>query len=115
MTLNGTIIGTSGFACLPRFLWNAYEGGKMEIITRKLSDSMLPVSDKKQLQEILTNYVKENLKRHNPYAIVYLIYEVASFVMALGQLLFVHWFLGGFSETQKSDNNLETVSYSSKM
>ncbi len=63
---------------------------KMEIITKKLSDFMLPVSDKKQLQELPTNYVKENLNRHNPYAIVYLIYEVANFVMALEQLLFVH-------------------------
>jgi hypothetical protein len=49
----------------PRFLWIAYEGGKMDITTKTLSDSMLPVSDKKQLQELLTNYVKGNLNRHN--------------------------------------------------
>ena len=94
--------------CIPRFLWNAYEGGKMVMITKNLCDSMLPVSDKKHLQELLTNYFKQNLSRHNTYAIAYLIYEVGNCIMALGQLLFVHWFLGGFSETQNIDN-LETV------
>jgi hypothetical protein len=97
--------------CLPSFLWKAFEGGKLEMVTRNLSDSTLPVSEKKKLQETLTEYVKGNLNRHNTSAIVYLIYEVGNFVMALGQLLFVHWFLGGFSETQKIDN-LETVSFS---
>jgi len=52
-------------------------------------DTMLPVSEKKKLQETLTEYVKGNLNRHNTHAIVYLIYVVGNFVMALGQLLFI--------------------------
>jgi len=55
------------------------------------------------VKKILVDYFKDNLHRHNFYAIRFFICEVLNFINVIGQIYFVDYFLDGEFSTYGSD------------
>lgn len=79
---------------MPRYLWKAFEGGKMKMLVAEMSSPIVDEDVKKSRMSMIVNYFNLNLHQHNFYAIKYTVCELLNFVNVIGQMYFTDRFLG---------------------
>lgn len=82
------------FCCMPYWMWKSWERGRIQALT---SEIRCPILDNEIVQkkaESLSEYFLENLHTHNVYAYQYFTYELLTVINAVGQILFMHRFIG---------------------
>lgn len=88
---------------IPRYLWKAWEDGKMKMLVLDLNFPIIADDTKKERKKLLVDYFVSNLHQHNFYASRFFICELLTFVNVVGQIFFVDFFLGGEFTTYGRD------------
>ena len=70
---------------VPRYLWKAWEGGKIEALSAGLDLCLAPDSEEKKNH--LVDYLDRNMGNHNWYCIKYFICEFLAFVNLVGECM----------------------------
>lgn len=82
------------FFYAPRYLWKAYEGGKVAKLTDGLNSPLSAGSQNKRIED-LAAYLKTFRGRNNSYFFMYCFYEFLNFVNVFVQMWIMDRFLGG--------------------
>lgn len=80
---------------IPRYLWMAYEGGKIKMLAADLDSPIVDDDIKKERKEMLVQYFYGNINSHNFYAFRFFACEVLNFINVIGQIYLTDRFLGG--------------------
>lgn len=92
-------------ACLfyvPRYLWKAAEGRRVEKLILDLSNPILEDEMRQKNVAILCKYMEANRERHQTYVLYFFLCEFLNFVNVVGQIYLVDSFLGGEFSTYGS-------------
>lgn len=84
------------FFYIPRWLWKAWEGGKLKMMVQSLEfHAVLEPDAKHQRVELLVKYLLSNLGSQDWYALKYFACEALALLNVVFQLFFIDWFLDG--------------------
>lgn len=92
-------------ACLfyiPRYLWKAAEGRRVENLILDLNNPILNDDKRKKSIHILCQYFKDNRGHHQTYVFYFFLCEFLNFINVVGQIYLVDSFLGGEFSTYGS-------------
>jgi len=79
---------------LPYQLWKIREGGKIKRIVDKLDTDPFAVPEKQQM-EVIASYLIDNSGKFHKYAYTLFSCQVLNLLVVAGQIVFIHYFLGG--------------------
>merc|ERR550519_2877547 len=79
---------------IPYQLWKVREGGKLKKIIEKMDSDPFVVPEKEKMEEI-ARYLVDNSGKFNVYAYTLFFCQVLNLLVVGGQLIFIHYFLGG--------------------
>ena len=79
----------------PRFLWQTWESGKMEMLVLELNNPVIGEEKEKEFLKLLVDYFTANMHSHNFYAITFFLCEILNFVNVVAQIYLIDFFLGG--------------------
>uniref|UniRef100_U5EUV3 Innexin n=1 Tax=Corethrella appendiculata TaxID=1370023 RepID=U5EUV3_9DIPT len=88
---------------IPRYLWKTWEGGRIKMLVLDLNMPVVNEQCKEERKKILVEYFRENLHRHNFYAIRFFICEFLNLINVFGQIYFMDFFLDGEFTTYGSE------------
>ena len=88
---------------IPRYLWKAWEGGKIKSLMADLNFIIIDEETKNKRKKILVDYFVNNLHDHNFYAFKFFFCEFLNLINVIGQIYFMDYFLGGEFTTYGSD------------
>jgi hypothetical protein len=80
---------------IPRYLWKAFEGGRMKKLTQSLESPMMSPEDKKEQLSMLTSYFVSTLKLNDMYFYKFAFCEFLNLFNVIFQIFIMDWFLGG--------------------
>jgi len=88
---------------VPRYLWKAWEGGKLKMLVQDMNVPIIDDDAKEDRKKILVDYFATNRHNHEFYAFKFFFCELLNFANVLGQIYFMDMFLGGEFTTYGSD------------
>jgi len=88
---------------IPRFLWNTWEAGKINMLVQDMNVPMVNADQKEDRKKVLVDYFCEDRHGHSFYAIRFFFCEVLNLINVIGQIFFMDLFLGGEFTTYGSD------------
>ncbi|KAH6929501.1 hypothetical protein HPB50_000877 [Hyalomma asiaticum] len=80
---------------VPRYLWLACEGKKINTLVLDLGSPILSDDKRKNNRKLLLEYFANNVGQHQMYAFYYFFCELLNFVNVVGQIYLMDHFLGG--------------------
>jgi len=88
---------------VPRYLWKAWEGGKLKMLVQDMNVPIIDDDAKEDRTKILVDYFATHRHNHEFYAFKFFFCELLNFANVLGQIYFMDMFLGGEFTTYGSD------------
>ena len=83
------------FFYTPRYIWKMWEGGRLRSLVLNLNCPVLSRKDKTENIQLLTYYLKLNLRNHDNYFYCFVFCEFLNFINVVMQMYLVDAFLGG--------------------
>jgi len=88
---------------IPRYLWKLWEGGRLRSLVLGLNSPIMQDKEKQEQIALLVQYLKDNMRYHNPYFFYFVVCEVMNFVNVIIQMYLIDAFLGGAFSTYGLD------------
>ncbi|RWS23996.1 innexin-like protein [Leptotrombidium deliense] len=85
----------AAFFYVPRYIWKAYEGGRMKSLMLGLNSPVIDEESKKKNLPLLVKYLEYNINNHNGGFWMYVFAEVLNLVNVLVQMVAMDRFLHG--------------------
>lgn len=82
------------FFYLPRYLWKAYEGGRVAQLAKDLGSPLLD-DDKKKNLKLVAEYLHSYVNQHNGFFYFYFMTEIFNLLNVIIQMMIMDRFLGG--------------------
>lgn len=80
---------------IPKFIWNASEGGLMHTIAEGLNPGLHKDDEVNSRKKVIIDYIVTHIRMHNGYVFKYWFCELLCFINIVGQLFLIDRFLGG--------------------
>jgi len=88
------LLGQAIVFYLPYQIWKIREGGRLKKIVDKMDRDPFMVPEKQQM-DVIAKYLLDNFGKYNKYAYTLFSCHVLNLFVVGGQLVFIHYFLGG--------------------
>ncbi len=80
---------------VPRYIWKAYEGGRVQQLVKDLGGSGLLDDGKRKNIKLVAEYLHTYNQQHNSYFYFYFMTEVFNLINVIVQMMLMDRFLGG--------------------
>jgi len=95
---------------IPRYLWQTWEGGKIQMLVQKLQEPMLGPEEKSDQIGTIVKYFKLRRGTHSFYCLKFFLCEILNLANVVGQIYFTDFFLG----YEFSTYGTEVIAYSER-